>query len=146
MNGSNNSRRAFTLVELLVVIAIIGILAALLLPALAMAKARAQSTSCLNDLRQLELSYQMYADNNHDLLADNAVNFNEAGKNAWIKGNVQRYTANYLKDVTEGVLYSEAQSPMTYRCPGSRAFVRDFAGTPVPHNRRVFESMTSGAV
>lgn len=54
-------RRGFTLMELLVVIAIIGVLAALLLPTLATARERARRTTCVNNLRQISMAYEMYA-------------------------------------------------------------------------------------
>src|SRR6516225_2505870 len=63
--------RGFTLIELLVVIAIIAILAALLLPVLAKAKVRGQTLSCLNNLKQLETCWHLYALDNNDVLPPN---------------------------------------------------------------------------
>jgi prepilin-type N-terminal cleavage/methylation domain-containing protein len=66
MRTNINAAKGFTLVELLLVVAVIAILAALLLPALGQAKAKAQRSACINNLRQINLGVRMYADDSSD--------------------------------------------------------------------------------
>jgi len=113
-SSSVKVRRAFTLIELLVVIAIIAILAALLLPALGKAKDKAKTTQCLNDMKQLQLCYQMYLGDNNDLLPLNFVN-NPPGN--WIMDHAQSaVNGNAIKT---GVLYQYNTSLDIYRCPAN---------------------------
>jgi prepilin-type N-terminal cleavage/methylation domain-containing protein len=66
MKSNSEAAEGFTLVELLVVITILAILAALLLSVLSHAKAKAQRTTCLNNLRQIALGVRMYSDDSND--------------------------------------------------------------------------------
>ena len=113
--------RAFTLIELLVVIIIIAILAALLLPVLAGAKTKGQKTSCLSNLKQLQLAYNMYADDYHDLIPPNAKGA-ESPVN-WVDGLMNNAAdCTNFADLRNSLLYPYSRSIKIYKCPSDIGF------------------------
>jgi prepilin-type N-terminal cleavage/methylation domain-containing protein/prepilin-type processing-associated H-X9-DG protein len=146
-------RLAFTLIELLVVIAIIAILAAMLLPALSSAKARAQGIRCLNNVKQLQLAWQLYADDNGDVIPPSAGN-SPATNQSWCAGHFKNNPADAtdLNLIKNSLLGPFAGSTGIYKCPGdTTSNVRSFSencamngdDTELMNNFRFFKKTTS---
>lgn len=111
---------AFTLIELLVVIAIIAILAGMLLPALSRAKTKAQGIKCLSNMKQLQLAFQLYADDHAGLYFPNTY-----GGDGWVRGSVDFSGSNpsnwdpeTLLNTRTAVLGPYTKDVGIYQCPG----------------------------
>ena len=140
-NGLGHERgKAFTLIELLVVIAIIAILAALLLPALSKAKQRGQGIVCMGNLKQLQLAWNMYCEDNNNKIPQNIAS--DTGKltengldpmaqpgapNAcWVLGQsdaAPQFTNDLL--LSHGLIYPYLNSVKIFKCPADLSSPRN---------------------
>ena len=143
--------RAFTLIELLVVIAILGILAALLLPALGRAKGAAQASQCASNLRQLQFAWQMYADDHNESLVPNyetgevgSVSSLRSTSDSWVVGSA--FVSADTGSIRQGALwYCTGKNEGIYRCPADKSiWPYDCGLAPRPFNVALSVWMNGG--
>ncbi|MCO5052202.1 MAG: prepilin-type N-terminal cleavage/methylation domain-containing protein [Verrucomicrobiae bacterium] len=125
MNIHYPKRQGFTLIELLVVIAIIAILAAMLLPALSKAKAKAQGVYCMNNHKQLALAWRMYVDDNRDVLPFTKGNGNYdpyAWVNGWLDYTASADNWDVSRTIQSSILFPYAgKNAGIFKCPSDQS-------------------------
>jgi prepilin-type N-terminal cleavage/methylation domain-containing protein/prepilin-type processing-associated H-X9-DG protein len=147
---SARRKGGFTLIELLVVIAIIAILAAMLLPALAKSKAKAQQIKCMSNGRQLCLAWRLYAEDNREYLLAAQSNVGPAPRPNWITGNLDFIAGNPSNwnintDIAVGPMWTySGKNADIYKCPSDLSSVT-IAGVVKPRVRSISMSQVFGS-
>jgi prepilin-type N-terminal cleavage/methylation domain-containing protein len=109
-------RNGLTLIELLVVIAIIAVLTAILIPALQRVRVQGKRVSCLSNLKQLQLAWTMYADDNNGKIVNGSASWDAGGENPWAWIPPGYVSSSEARKIFErGALYDYCSPPTIFR-------------------------------
>lgn len=126
-------KTGFTLIELLVVIAIIALLMAVIMPALSVAKMKAQAIVCLANLNGLSKCWTLYAEENNDEIVGGLTAATTEPYYSWVEvpqdddGNStvgSNTTEEEINGIQDGLLFSYVNNPKSYHCPGDKRYLK----------------------